>query len=135
MELPELSIQQAHELLLRGEISSEELTRAHLERIRRVDSQLRSYVTVTEDLAFEQAREAGPLPDVAVADAGYGVDTGFRDRLTELGLRYVVGVTGTVSLWPEGEAPLPPKRWSGRGRRPKLLRRDEVGFVTTIWAP
>jgi SRSO17 transposase len=74
---------------------------------------------------IEQAREAGPLPDVAVADAGYGVDTAFRDRLTELGLRYVVGVTGTVSLWPEGQAPLPPKRWSGQGRRPKLLRRGE----------
>jgi SRSO17 transposase len=74
---------------------------------------------------IEQAREAGSLPDVAVADAGYGVDTAFRDRLTEMGLRYVVGVTGMVSLWPEGQAPLPPKRWSGQGRRPKLLRRGE----------
>jgi len=64
------------------------------------------------------------LPRIAVADAGYGADTAFRDRLTQLGLTYMVGITGAVSLWPEGRAPLPPKRWSGKGRRPKLLRRD-----------
>ena len=74
---------------------------------------------------IEQAREAGELPNTVVADAGYGVDTAFRDRLTEMGFVYVLGVTGAVSLWPEGQAPLPPKRWSGRGRRSKLLRRDK----------
>ena len=58
MQLHELSIQQAHELLSKGEISSEELTRAHLERIRRVDPQVKSYVTVSEDVALEQARAA-----------------------------------------------------------------------------
>jgi SRSO17 transposase len=66
------------------------------------------------------------LPGLVVADAGYGVDTAFRDRLMQLGLTYMVGITGAVSLWPEGSAPLPPKRWSGRRRRPKLLRRDDT---------
>ena len=66
------------------------------------------------------------LPEIAVADAGYGVDTAFRDRLTQLGLTYMVGITGAVSLWPPGVAPLPPKRWSGKGRRPKLLRRNDM---------
>src|SRR5574341_1521894 len=74
---------------------------------------------------IEQAREAGDLPHVVVVDAGYGVDTAFRDGLTEMGLVYIAGITGAVSLWAEGRAPLPPKRWSGQGRRPKLLRRDE----------
>lgn len=64
------------------------------------------------------------LPKIAVADAGYGVDTAFRDRLTGLGVLYMVGITGAVSLWPQGRAPLPPKRWSGNGRPPKLLRRN-----------
>src|ERR1043165_6327149 len=58
MELHELSIQQAHELLSSREISSEELTRAYLERIQRLDAQINSYVTVSEDIALEQAREA-----------------------------------------------------------------------------
>lgn len=64
------------------------------------------------------------LPRLVVADAGYGVDSAFRDRLTQLGLNYMVGITGALSLWPPGRAPLPPKRWSGNGRPPKRLRRD-----------
>lgn len=74
--------------------------------------------------ALIEAIGAQHLPKIAVADAGYGVDTAFRDRLTGLGLSYVVGITGAVSLWPQGSSPLPPKRWSGKGRPPKLLRRN-----------
>jgi SRSO17 transposase len=73
---------------------------------------------------IEELGEAGPLPGVVVADAGYGVDTAFRERLSALGLAYVVGITGAVSLWPEGQAPLPPKPWSGQGRPAQRLRRD-----------
>ena len=58
MDLHELSIQQAHDLLSNRTISSEELTRAYLERIQRLDSQIQSYVTVSEELALEQARDA-----------------------------------------------------------------------------
>ncbi|HLO28162.1 MAG TPA: Asp-tRNA(Asn)/Glu-tRNA(Gln) amidotransferase subunit GatA [Anaerolineales bacterium] len=58
MELHELSIQQAHELLLSREISAEELTRAYLERIQRLDPQVKSYVTISEEIAIEGARLA-----------------------------------------------------------------------------
>ena len=58
MDLHELTLQQAHAKLSSREISSEELTRAHLERIQRLDSQLKTYVTVPEELSMEQAREA-----------------------------------------------------------------------------
>src|SRR5829696_8812616 len=58
MDLYELSIQQAHELLSSRSISSEELTRAFIERIQRLDSQIKSYVTVSDELAIEQARDA-----------------------------------------------------------------------------
>ena len=57
MELYELSIQQAHELLSSRGISAEELTRAHLDRIERLEPQIKSYVTVSQDLALEQARK------------------------------------------------------------------------------
>lgn len=59
-----------------------------------------------------------------LTDAGYGVDTDFRDGITALGLRYVVGIQSSTTLWPPGQAPLPPTPWSGRGRRPSRLRRD-----------
>lgn len=73
---------------------------------------------------LEPLRGAPNVPDLVVADAGYGVNTAFRERLTALGFTYVVGITGAVSVWPQGQAPLPAKVWSGRGRKPKLLRRD-----------
>jgi SRSO17 transposase len=59
-----------------------------------------------------------------VADAGYGVVTEFREELTARGLSYAVGITGDVTVWPPGMEALPPGRWTGRGRKPTLLRRD-----------
>ncbi|MBN2115390.1 MAG: Asp-tRNA(Asn)/Glu-tRNA(Gln) amidotransferase subunit GatA [Anaerolineales bacterium] len=58
MEPYELSVQQTHELLVNREISAEELMRAYLERIQRLDPKVKSYVTVTEENAIEQARDA-----------------------------------------------------------------------------
>jgi SRSO17 transposase len=39
-------------------------------------------------------------------------------------LSYVAGTRPNTTVWPLGTAPLRPKRWSGRGRPPKLIRRD-----------
>src|SRR3954465_4665619 len=72
----------------------------------------------------ERALADGVPPGVVVTDAGYGNDTDFRDGVTGLGLAYVAGILGTTSLWPPGPGPLPPARWSGKGRPPKRLRRD-----------
>lgn len=54
------------------------------------------------------AQAAGTPGGIVLADAGYGNDTGFRDGLTEIGARYVVGVQGTTSVWASGQQPLPP---------------------------
>jgi aspartyl-tRNA(Asn)/glutamyl-tRNA(Gln) amidotransferase subunit A len=58
MQLHDLTIQEAHELISSRKISSEELTRAYLERVRRLDPQIKSYVTVSDEHALEQARAA-----------------------------------------------------------------------------
>ena len=58
-----------------------------------------------------------------LADAGYGVDTAFRQALSDMGLAYAVGVTSAVVVWPPGVEPLPPKRYSGKGRPPVMPRR------------
>lgn len=76
-------------------------------------------------IALEQVWAAladGVAPGVLLADAGYGVDTAFRTGLSRLGLTYIVGIQSTTSLWKPGEAPLPPKPWSGRGRPPSRVR-------------
>ena len=58
-----------------------------------------------------------------LADAGYGVDTAFRQALSDMGLHYAVGVTSAVVVWPPGVEPLPPETYSGKGRPPVTPRR------------
>ncbi len=57
-ELYTLSITEAGELLRQRKISSAELTKAHLERIRAVDPHVKAFTLVTEELALKQAEEA-----------------------------------------------------------------------------
>lgn len=79
------------------------------------------------EIALEQidaAVCAGVARGVVLADAAYGNDTDFRDQLTARSLRYVVGVQSSITVWPPGAAPLPPKLYGGMGRPPKLVRRD-----------
>lgn len=81
---------------------------------------------------IKQALEDGVPRGIALADAGYGADTKFRDALSELGLPYVVGIGSGATIWAPGTGPLPPKEWSGRGRRPTRLRRDEEHQPITV---
>jgi len=79
-------------------------------------------------IALDQIRQAvadGVPRGIALADAGYGNDTAFRDALTEMGMPYIVGVQSSIAVWAPGTTPLPARRWSGRGRMTKLLRRDD----------
>jgi SRSO17 transposase len=79
------------------------------------------------EIALEQvhwAIEAGLPRGVVLMDAGYGSNTELRSSLTALGLSYMAGIGPQATVWAPGEEPLPPKKWSGQGRRPKLVRRD-----------
>ena len=79
------------------------------------------------EIALDQLRwacAAGLPRGVGLLDAGYGNNSNLRAEITALGLTYVAGIQSTTTVWASGTAPLPAKRWSGRGRPPKLLRRD-----------
>ena len=79
------------------------------------------------EIALEQIRAAlmaGVARGVVLTDAAYGSDGAFRAGVTAMGLTYAVGVQSTISVWPPGMEPLPPKPWSGRGRKPSRMRRD-----------
>jgi SRSO17 transposase len=80
------------------------------------------------EIALEQLRwacEAGIARGVVLMDAGYGCNTNLRTGISALALHYVAGILSQTSVWVSGTGPLPPKKWSGRGRRPKLVRRDD----------
>ena len=61
MKLHELTIHEAHALLKQKEISSQELTRAVLQRIEDVEEKVDAFITVAADLALQQAGEADRL--------------------------------------------------------------------------
>lgn len=73
---------------------------------------------------IRRARERGVPEGAVLADAGYGTDTKFRTELTGMELPYVVGIMSSVSVWKPQQMPEPAKKWEGKGRRTKLLRRD-----------
>ena len=99
------------------------------------DAPRRARAGVPEAIGFEtktaialgqlrQAREEGVPVGIVLGDAGYGDETDFRAGVSELDLRYVLGIRPGTSVWPPGQAPLPPAPWSGRGRPPTRLRRS-----------
>jgi len=57
-------------------------------------------------------------------DAGYGNNSELRAEITALERTYVAGILSNTTVWSHGTGPLPPKKWSGRGRPPKRLRLD-----------
>jgi len=56
-ELHQLTIHEAHKLLKQREISSVELTKSVLKRIAEIEGKVQACVTITEDLALEEAKK------------------------------------------------------------------------------
>ncbi len=85
--LTDLTIHEAHKLLKSRQLSSVELTRAYLERISRVDSEVHAFVTVTDKLALKQAEAA----DRRLANDGVSPLTGIpvliKDVMCTKGVR------------------------------------------------
>jgi SRSO17 transposase len=77
------------------------------------------------EIALEQIEAAcrARLPrGVVLMDAGYGCNTDLRTSISALGLTYVAGILPNTTVWTSDMAPLPPKKWSGKGRPPKAAR-------------
>jgi aspartyl-tRNA(Asn)/glutamyl-tRNA(Gln) amidotransferase subunit A len=82
-----LTIHEAHELLSSRKISSLELTRSILDRIKKVEPQVRALVSITEDTALLQARKA----DESIKNGQAGILTGIpaiiKDNMCTLGIK------------------------------------------------
>ncbi len=80
-------------------------------------------------IALDQIKwacEAGLPRGVVLIDAGYGCEAKFRTGISALDLRYVAGIKSTTNVWARGTAALPPRAYSGRGRRGVRPVRDEA---------
>ena len=87
MNLYGLTIHEAHDLLRKKEVSSEELTRAVLARIDAVDDRVGAYLTIDAEQALEQARHADRL--IATGDSGplAGIPIALKDLICTRGVR------------------------------------------------
>ena len=91
MKLYELTIQEAHRLLRKKEISSQDLTRAILDRINAVDEAVGAYITVESEMAMAQAK----IADKAISNGNIrpltGIPIALKDLICTKGLRTTCG--------------------------------------------
>jgi len=87
MTLHTLTIQKACMLLAQKEISSRELTRSVLERIRAVDENVGAYITVAEESAMERAGQADNAIAKGDCAALTGIPVATKDLICTRGLR------------------------------------------------
>ena len=92
MKLHQLTIHELHDLLLKKEITSKEITEALYRRIREIDGKIRAYLLLTEDEAIRQANQVDRkinrrenIGDLA------GVPLGLKDILCTKGIRTTCG--------------------------------------------
>ncbi|MGB2695468.1 MAG: Asp-tRNA(Asn)/Glu-tRNA(Gln) amidotransferase subunit GatA [Dehalococcoidia bacterium] len=89
--LHELTAHEAHELLSKRELSSQELTRAVLDRIAAVDGRVRAYITVTGELALDQAAQADERIARGEGAPLTGVPIAIKDNMCMSGVRSTCG--------------------------------------------
>ncbi|MCJ7557060.1 MAG: amidase [Gammaproteobacteria bacterium] len=102
MELTELTITKAAEMIERREISPVELAEAHLARIARVDPQLNCFITLTVQGALDEAR----LAEAAIGEGNYlgplhGIPLAVKDLYETAGVPTTAGSTFFAEYVPE----------------------------------
>ena len=86
MQLYELTIGEAHELLKKKEITSVELTKAVLDRIDEVEPEIDAYITVAADMAMAQAGEADRAIAAGKCQPLTGIPVAIKDLMCVEGL-------------------------------------------------
>ncbi len=88
MATPErLTIHEAQQRLASREISSVELTRSCLDRIHQVEDRVKAFVTVTGDLALQQAQEADRRIKAGQGGPLTGIPVQIKDVICTRGIR------------------------------------------------
>jgi aspartyl-tRNA(Asn)/glutamyl-tRNA(Gln) amidotransferase subunit A len=98
VELYELSVHELQERLTRREVSSEEIVKSFFARINEVEDKVKSFITLTEELALQKAREAdrkGQYNGIA------GIPMGLKDIFCTRGVKTTCGSKILANFVPE----------------------------------
>jgi len=105
MELTSLTIHDAASLLKQKDISPVELTQSHLRRIQQYDQRLNSFITLTPELALQQARQAEmEIMQGTYKGALHGIPLALKDLYETQGIRTTAGSIFFADYIPEADA-------------------------------
>jgi len=105
MELTSLKLYEAAKLLEHKEFSPVDLTLAHLERIQQIDGRLNTFITITPELALQQAHQAEmEIQHGEYKGALHGIPLALKDLYETQGIRTTAGSTFFANYIPESDA-------------------------------
>ncbi len=108
MELFRKSGRELSAMMLKREISVEDLLRAHLCRIEQIENKVKAFITITEERALKLAREldrqlASGAMDDRLSDL-WGIPIGLKDNLLTRGIRTTSGSKMLAEYFPPYDA-------------------------------
>lgn len=87
MDITKLKIRDMRKMLDSGEISASELTQGYIERIKKYDGNVKSYITVTEENALESAKAAQEKIKAGNASPLCGIPMAIKDNICTDGVK------------------------------------------------
>ena len=90
-DLTNLTIKQAHQGLKEKQFSSVELTKAYLDRIQEKDKDIKAYLTITSELALNQAKIADEKIQKGEINILTGIPCAIKDNIMIKGVRCTAG--------------------------------------------
>ncbi len=87
MDITKLKIREMRKLLDNKEISSPELTQIYIDRIKKYDGKLESYITVTEEIALNEAEKAQDIINSGKAGELCGIPLAIKDNICTDGVK------------------------------------------------
>ena len=103
--LTSLTISEASGLLAARQVSPVELTQAHLRRIEQVNPRLNAFITLTPELALQQARQAeGEIRRGETKGALHGIPLALKDLFETQGVRTTAGSSFFAEHVPDTDA-------------------------------